>query len=143
VQPEVATKMIAASVSRPPARRRPPPWGRFTSVGDTTRRNSIHNSSGTNRITRSAMHHSTTGPLHKKLPVNVLQKAVSRAFLVNGCGLRAEPVWVETFTGLRMRQFERLLRVVRERGGNGPGGGRTSRPVTSPWASSTTRSPVT
>ncbi|MDQ8708404.1 transposase family protein [Streptomyces sp. LHD-70] len=38
--------------------------------------------------------------------------------------LRAEPKWVETFTGLRMRQFERLLKVVRERGGNGPGGGR-------------------
>lgn len=31
---------------------------------------------------------------------------------------------METFTGLRMRQFEGLLRVVRERGGNGPGGGR-------------------
>lgn len=30
----------------------------------------------------------------------------------------------ETFTGLRMRQFERLLKVVRERGGNGPGVGR-------------------
>lgn len=29
-----------------------------------------------------------------------------------------------TFTGLRMRQFERLLKVVRERGGDGPGGGR-------------------
>ncbi|KOV73602.1 MULTISPECIES: IS5/IS1182 family transposase [unclassified Streptomyces] len=38
--------------------------------------------------------------------------------------LRAEPVWVETFTGLRMGRFEKLLRVVRERGGNGPGGGR-------------------
>lgn len=38
--------------------------------------------------------------------------------------LRAEPVWVETFTGLRMRQFDGLVRVVRERGGNGPGGGR-------------------
>ncbi|MFJ6382633.1 transposase [Kitasatospora sp. NPDC092039] len=41
--------------------------------------------------------------------------------------LRAEPVWVETFAGLRMRQFEslvRVVRVVRERGGNGPGGGR-------------------
>ncbi|MEV6593973.1 transposase [Streptomyces acidicola] len=38
--------------------------------------------------------------------------------------LRAEPVWVETFTGLRMARFEKLLRVVRERGGNGPGGGR-------------------
>ncbi|MFF4153264.1 transposase [Streptomyces sp. NPDC001651] len=38
--------------------------------------------------------------------------------------LRAEPVWVETFTGLRMDRFERLLRVVRERGGGGPGGGR-------------------
>nr|WP_107911457.1 transposase family protein [Streptomyces chartreusis] len=41
--------------------------------------------------------------------------------------LRADPLWVETFTGLRMRQFEGLLRVMRERGGNGPGGGR-------PWA---------
>ncbi|KOG74912.1 transposase, partial [Streptomyces antibioticus] len=38
--------------------------------------------------------------------------------------LRAEPVWVVTFTGLRMVRFEKLLRVVRERGGNGPGGGR-------------------
>ncbi len=38
--------------------------------------------------------------------------------------LRAEPLWVETFTGLRMRQFEGLVKVVRERGGNGPGGGR-------------------
>ncbi len=38
--------------------------------------------------------------------------------------LKAESVWVETFTGLRMRQFEGLVRVVRERGGNGPGGGR-------------------
>ncbi|BDM70150.1 hypothetical protein HEK616_36370 [Streptomyces nigrescens] len=38
--------------------------------------------------------------------------------------LRAESLWVETFTGLRMPQFERLLKVVRERGGNGPGGGR-------------------
>ncbi|MFD4359565.1 MULTISPECIES: IS5/IS1182 family transposase [Streptomyces] len=38
--------------------------------------------------------------------------------------LKAEPLWVETFSGLRMRQFERLLKVVRERGGNGPGGGR-------------------
>ncbi|MFE5808364.1 transposase family protein [Streptomyces sp. NPDC056491] len=38
--------------------------------------------------------------------------------------LRAESVWVETFTGLRMDRFERLLGVVRERGGNGPGGGR-------------------
>ncbi|RSO09074.1 IS5/IS1182 family transposase [Streptomyces sp. WAC 06783] len=38
--------------------------------------------------------------------------------------LRADRVWVETFTGLRLRQFEGLLRAVRERGGNGPGGGR-------------------
>ncbi|WP_328407177.1 transposase family protein [Streptomyces violaceus] len=38
--------------------------------------------------------------------------------------LRAEPVWVETFTGLPMGRFEKLLRVVRERGGDGPGGGR-------------------
>ncbi|MEV5595188.1 transposase family protein [Streptomyces sp. NPDC052496] len=38
--------------------------------------------------------------------------------------LRADRVRVETFTGLRLRQFEGLLRAVRERGGNGPGGGR-------------------
>ncbi|MEU8679465.1 IS5/IS1182 family transposase, partial [Streptomyces sp. NPDC048560] len=31
--------------------------------------------------------------------------------------LRVEALWVEAFTGLRMGQFERLLRVVRERGG--------------------------
>jgi hypothetical protein len=37
--------------------------------------------------------------------------------------LRAEPVWVETFTGLHMDRFTRLVKVVRERGGNGPGGG--------------------
>ncbi|MFF5257031.1 hypothetical protein ACFY4K_34055 [Streptomyces leeuwenhoekii] len=55
----VATKMIAARHSRSPARRRPPPCGRMTSVGGTTRRNSVHNSSGTNRSTRSveAQHH--------------------------------------------------------------------------------------
>ncbi|GAA2522591.1 hypothetical protein GCM10010276_87020 [Streptomyces longisporus] len=29
-------------------------------------------------------------------------------------------MWVETFTGLRMKQFERLWKVVRERGGNEP-----------------------
>ncbi|MEU2074589.1 IS5/IS1182 family transposase, partial [Streptomyces sp. NPDC013489] len=38
--------------------------------------------------------------------------------------LRAEPVWVETFTGLRTDRFVKLVKVVRERGGNGPGGGR-------------------
>ncbi|MFE7273363.1 IS5/IS1182 family transposase, partial [Streptomyces sp. NPDC057623] len=38
--------------------------------------------------------------------------------------LRAESLWVETFTGLRMTQFERLLKVVRERGGDGPRIGR-------------------
>ncbi len=38
--------------------------------------------------------------------------------------LKAEQLWVETFSGLRMRQFDRLLNVVRERGGNGPGDGR-------------------
>lgn len=38
--------------------------------------------------------------------------------------LRAERVWVETFTGLRVEQFGRLLRVVRERGGEGPRLGR-------------------
>ncbi|MFF7242113.1 IS5/IS1182 family transposase, partial [Streptomyces collinus] len=39
--------------------------------------------------------------------------------------LRAGLVWVEAFAGLRMRRFEELLRVVRERGGNGLGGGRS------------------
>ncbi|WP_328508920.1 transposase family protein [Streptomyces mirabilis] len=38
--------------------------------------------------------------------------------------LRADPLWVETFIGLRMKQFGRLLRVVRERGGDGPRIGR-------------------
>ncbi len=33
--------------------------------------------------------------------------------------LRAERVRVETFTGLRLAQFERLLKAVRDRGGNG------------------------
>ena len=37
--------------------------------------------------------------------------------------LRAEPVWVETFTRLDMDRFARLVKV-RERGGNGRGGGR-------------------
>lgn len=41
--------------------------------------------------------------------------------------LRAERVWVETFTGLRMTQFSALLKVVRERGGNGTLRGR-------PWS---------
>ncbi len=41
--------------------------------------------------------------------------------------LRAETLWVETFTGLRMDRFVKLVKVVRERGGNGPGGDR-------PWA---------
>ncbi|MEQ4607618.1 transposase [Streptomyces cavourensis] len=38
--------------------------------------------------------------------------------------LRAELLWVETFTGLRMGRFEKLVKAVRERGGNGAGGGR-------------------
>lgn len=38
--------------------------------------------------------------------------------------MRAESVRVETFTGLRMDRFVKLVNVVRERGGNGPGGGR-------------------
>lgn len=56
MQPEVATNTIAARASRSPARRRPPPCGRLTTVGVTTRRNNTHNSSGTNRSTRSVMH---------------------------------------------------------------------------------------
>lgn len=58
MQPDVATKMIAAKASRSPARRRPP-CGRITSVGGTTRRNNTHNSSGTSRSTRSVTHGST------------------------------------------------------------------------------------
>ncbi|MEU7488101.1 transposase family protein [Streptomyces sp. NPDC042319] len=38
--------------------------------------------------------------------------------------LRAERVWVETFTGLRVEQIGRLLKTVRERGGEGCGWGR-------------------
>lgn len=40
--------------------------------------------------------------------------------------MRAELVWEETFTGLRMRmdRLAKLVKVLRERGGNGPGGGR-------------------
>lgn len=34
--------------------------------------------------------------------------------------LRAEPLWVEIFTSLRMRQFERLLKVVRNGAAAGP-----------------------
>lgn len=59
VQPDVATNTIVARASRSPARRRPPPCGRFISVGGTTRRNSTHNSSGTSRSTRSVMHRSS------------------------------------------------------------------------------------
>ncbi|MFD5065851.1 transposase family protein [Streptomyces sp. NPDC058394] len=33
--------------------------------------------------------------------------------------LRVEALWVETFTGLKLTAFERLLKVVRERGDNG------------------------
>lgn len=46
VQPVVTTKMIAASTSRSPYRRRPPPCGRV-GAGSTTRWNSSRNSSGT------------------------------------------------------------------------------------------------
>lgn len=38
--------------------------------------------------------------------------------------LRVEALWVETFTGLRLAAFQRLLKVVRERGGNGTMQGR-------------------
>ncbi len=36
--------------------------------------------------------------------------------------LRVDPLWVETFTGLRMERFVKLVKVVREWGGNGTGG---------------------
>lgn len=45
--------------------------------------------------------------------------------------LRADPLCMETFTGLRMKQFERLLKEVRERGGDGP---RIGRPCCLPLA---------
>ncbi|WUH97700.1 transposase family protein [Spirillospora sp. NBC_00431] len=45
--------------------------------------------------------------------------------------LRAESLWVEVFTGLPMAKFQRLVRAVRERGGNGP---RTGRPWCLPLA---------
>ena len=38
--------------------------------------------------------------------------------------LRAEALGEETFTGLRMERFAKLVKVVWERGDNGPGGGR-------------------
>jgi hypothetical protein len=41
--------------------------------------------------------------------------------------LRADRVWVQTFTGLQVTQFAGLLKVVRERGGNGTMQGR-------PWS---------
>ncbi len=56
VHPDVATKTIAASTSRSPWRRRPPPCGRL-GAGGTTNWNSFHNSSGTKRstiVTRAA-----------------------------------------------------------------------------------------
>ncbi len=54
VQPDVATNTIAASTSRSPCRRRPPPCGRDGASG-TTRWNNSHNSSGTNRSTLPTM----------------------------------------------------------------------------------------
>ncbi|OKJ99439.1 hypothetical protein AMK26_25690 [Streptomyces sp. CB03234] len=50
VQPDVATNTIAASTSRSPCRRRPPPCGRDGASG-TTRRNNSHSASGTSRST--------------------------------------------------------------------------------------------
>lgn len=38
--------------------------------------------------------------------------------------LRAEPVWVETLPALRIDRFAKLVKAVKERGGNGPGGDR-------------------
>lgn len=54
VQPEVATKMIAASTSRSPRRRCPPPYGR-TGAGGTTRWNKAHRSSGAIRSTSASV----------------------------------------------------------------------------------------
>ncbi len=49
----------------------------------------------------------------------MLYKTVVWASPVYGWVLRAERVWVETFTGLQVTHFAGLLKVVRERGGNG------------------------
>ncbi|MGX1267046.1 hypothetical protein RKD18_000240 [Streptomyces phaeoluteigriseus] len=70
--------MIAARASRSPARRRPPPCGRITSVGGTTRRNSTHNSSGTKRSTRSAMHGSTNDHAKRNDALGATPRAAAR-----------------------------------------------------------------
>lgn len=65
--------------------------------------------------------------------------------------LRAEPLWVETLTGLRMGRFEKLVKAVRERGGNGlaggpgPAGGRLlpDQPHDAPARPAVRRSPAT
>lgn len=62
--------MIAAKASRSPARRRPPPCGRMTSVGGTTRRNSAHNSSGTSRSTGSHHARCNERSCHKRRCLN-------------------------------------------------------------------------
>lgn len=64
VQPEVATKMIAASTSRSPRRRCPPPCGR-TGASGTTRWNKAHRSSGAIRSTSAAV---TTPNCRKIMP---------------------------------------------------------------------------
>ncbi|EFE71794.1 predicted protein [Streptomyces viridosporus ATCC 14672] len=54
----------------------------------------------------------------------MLQKAVCRASPVYSWVVGAERVRVETFTDLRVDRFGRLLRAVREHGGEGCGRGR-------------------
>lgn len=54
----------------------------------------------------------------------MLHKAVSWAYPVYDRGLRADRVWGEAFTGLQVTQSARLLKVMRERGGNGTRPGR-------------------
>lgn len=49
------------------------------------------------------------------------------AFPSLGGVLRVESLWVETFTGLRIDRFAKLVKAAKELGGNGPGGGRSWR----------------
>ncbi|GAA3798384.1 hypothetical protein GCM10022403_035290 [Streptomyces coacervatus] len=95
VQPEVATKMIAASTSRSPRRRCPPPCGR-TGAGGTTRWNNFHNSSGAIRSTSASV---ITPDCRKITPTEMASKRLvsAQANLPGEGGLvhaALPPVWL-------------------------------------------------
>lgn len=73
VQPEVPTKMMAASTSRSPRRRCPPPRGR-TGAGGTTRWNNVHRSSGAIHSTSAAV---ITPDCRKITPTEMAPKTTS------------------------------------------------------------------